>query len=368
MKLIKRVGIITSSIDEKKLSGPALCQRKLISGIIKTKDPEIELFLIHFKENKDNIYTQANEIICKRSLVDVNKKIKNLNLDIVHINHITYKWFAFYFLPVKKIITIHGDASFVLDKKYLKGGDIFSKNISKIFSKIGLLKKVDRFITVSHSTSKIIQKNLKIPEEKISVIYNGIDEKMSSVENAKEKVSSEFGIDYPFILNVNNFAPKKNISTLVHAFALFKERTSSPMKLILVGNELRKNLVISKKIKNEIIFLNYINNDDLPLLYSAAEIFVNPTLHETFGVPNLEAMACGCPVITSNVFAVPEVVGKMAVLINDPTDTNELYKKIKTVNDNKKLSSRLKKEGPSRAQLFSWNKSAKEIINIYKKI
>ncbi len=370
----KRIGVVTSGIDENVLSGPAFCQKKLLSAIIKINDPEIDLFLIHFKKDKqETIYQKAKEIICPKSPISINRQINNLKLDIVHINHITYKWPTFYFLPVKKVITIHGDASFVLSKQYLSKQAILTKNLALIWHHLGFLKKIDKFVAVSQSTSKIIQKNLRLPENKIIVIYNGIDNNMRFVKNAKKIAKHKWNIDAPFILNVNNFALKKNIVTLIDAFALIKSKTSLPIKLVLAGKGIKENPSIlekikENKIKNEIIFLNYIKNEELPILYSASEALVNPTLHETFGLPNLKAMACGCPVITSNVFAVPEVVNSAALLIDNPNDVVELYKKIKILLEDKKLSYQLRKKSPLQAQKFSWEKTAREFILLYKSL
>lgn len=370
-KIIK-VGILTSSIDKDKLSGPAICQKELISSMLKIKDSNLELFFIHFSKNgPKEIYKKGKEVVCSKNIIDITKCVKNLNLDLIHMNYLTYKWIPFYFLPIKKVVTIHGDASLVLPRKYFSWKTKLEEYIIRFFGLIKILDNVNLFTVVSESTAKNVHKYLKIPKQKIKVVYNGLGKDIEFKENSSKFIEKKWNIKNKFILNVNNYAPKKNITTLIESFALYKKNNINDVKLILVGSGIKENEKIERVINKfnlskDIKILEYVSHKDLSYLYSSAIALVNPTLHETFGLPNLEAMACKCPVITSNVFSMPEIVGDAAILLKNPKNSEELYKEIeKLINNNYNTKIHIKK-GEKQAKKFSWEKSAEKMIKIYR--
>jgi len=363
-----RIGIITSSLDNNKLSAPASCQLELIKALRHISSPEIEIFLIHFKKGfNTEIYSRFNEVTCKKGIVATTKCINNLQLDVVHMNNLTYKWLGFYFLNTRKVVTIHGDASFVLPRSYFSKRVMVEEYIIRLIGKLGLLKRIDTFVVVSESLKKNLIKYLHIPANKIQIVYNGVGEKISFQENAMHTVQKKWGICSPYLLNVNNFAPKKNIETLLVAFKAYKKNNKN-LKLVLVGSGLR--LELSKKIskmelEGDVVILDHIQHADLSYLYSAATLLVNPTLHETFGLPNLEAMACRCPVLTSYRYSIPEVVGRAACMVQDPTDARELCASMTQLLQNKSELNRMREQGILEAQKFSWNRAAHQLITVY---
>jgi glycosyltransferase involved in cell wall biosynthesis len=363
-----RVGILATYLDKKFLTAPELCQKKLISAILDINDPFIDFFLIHFQSNNYNTTpVNAQNVLTKRNPFSLTKCIRSLNLNIMHVNYIPYKWPQFFFLPEKKVVTIHGDAAFVLPKKYFSFRVFLEKNILKTLSLTKILKKIDLYIPVSYSVKKNISRYLNIPKDKMQVVYNATDKYMHPILMAKKKVKKIWNIHDPFILNVNNYAPKKNIESLVKAFLLLKKDESFLYKLVLVGKNIK---TIKKKYKNfqDILYLEYINNKKLPILYSAAELFVNPSLHETFGIPNLEAISCGCPVVTSKKYAIPEIMNNSALYLNNPQDIQEISSAIKTMINNKKMKIILREKGIKQSQKFSWKKSASRMISLYKSL
>jgi len=235
-------------------------------------------------------------------------------------------------------------------------------------------RKADVILTISEFSKTEIIKLLKVPKEKIKVIYEGCDEKFKVINDEVRiiKVKNKYSLFQQFILNVGTLEPRKNIISLITAFNSLKKKQLIEHKLVLCGPKGWHYKDIFKKTKelkleNEIIFLGFIPEEDLPFLYNVAQVFVYPSLYEGFGLPVLEAMSCGCPVITSNVSSLPEIVGNSAILV-DPLNTEELEQAILKVIKNEDLRKDLIKKGINRSKMFSWEKAAEDTYAILKRI
>ena len=236
------------------------------------------------------------------------------------------------------------------------------------------IKKASKIITVSNYTKKDITKFLKISEEKVDVTYLGVDhENFKPLKNCSERPIKE-----PYILYVGSEQPRKNLTMLFKVFHLLKKDLRfKDLKLVKVGlSSSRGDPAFRKKtletirelgLIRDVIFAGYVSNKDLAILYSHAECFVLLSLYEGFGLPVLEAMACGCPVIASNVTSLPEIAGNASILVN-PLDAGEIVKAIKMVILDETLRKELIKKGLERVKAFSWEKCAKETLKTYKEI
>ncbi len=281
--------------------------------------------------------------------------LKKHNIDIFHGTG----YFLPYLKKIKGIVTIHGldfiemDAYWYSDKWY--------KNVPVY------LKRADIIIAVSEYVKKAIIKHFGIPEHKIKVIYAGIRKQFRVIEDhVGDLMLKKISANVPYILTVATSVERKNIKNLLHAFAIAKQ-TFKDLKLVIVGD--KKNIESkihqeTKDLKNDLIFSGYLDADQLAYFYNRAEVFVFPSLYEGFGLPVIEAMACGCPVITSNVSALPEIAGNAALLVN-PYSIEEIASAIKKVLIDKTLKYDMKLKGLMRAKDFSWGKSAKEMVEIY---
>jgi len=207
-----------------------------------------------------------------------------------------------------------------------------------------------------------------VPESKITVTPLGVDSSFKKVPKEElPLVKSRYGLVKPFIMTVSTIEPRKNLKNLLRAYALVKDALEHD--LVIVGAYGWKSadlltLIRQLKLENRVKFPGYVDKSDLPALYSAAEIFVYPSLYEGFGLPPLEAMSCGCPVITSNGSSLPEVVGDAAVQI-DPTEIEDLAHALKTLAMDESKKERLRMAGPRRAQAFTWDKCAQVTIDAY---
>lgn len=233
------------------------------------------------------------------------------------------------------------------------------------------LDRCDHIITISEFSKREIMELLCVPEDMISVISCAAPD---SCENCGDPVDLEtrFGISYPYILFVGNIEPRKNLERLLRAFDYFKNETGMPHKLVMAGGSGWRNENIYRASENithsgDVIFTGYISEREKNVLYRKASLFVYPSLYEGFGLPPLEAMQNGCPVVCSNAASLPEVVGD-AALMTDPYDEKALAEAISRVLSEDALRSSLVSSGYKRVQSFTWHESSCRLKSVCKKV
>ncbi len=227
------------------------------------------------------------------------------------------------------------------------------------------LSRVDAILTISEYSKKEIIELLRIDPQKIFITYPGVGPNFNPVgERMKD-------LPYPYILFVGSLEPRKNLDTLLQAYRSLPENIKKDFPLIITGAwgwSNRKKKVTQFCLKDgSSLFTDYVPQAYLPNLYRGAKLFVYPSLYEGFGLPVLEAMASGVPVISSNISALPEVVGDAGILVN-PYLVEELTEAIYSVLINESLQREMKRKGLERAKIFSWERCAKETIKVYEKV
>jgi len=379
-----KVGIITDSIER----GPTSIgnyTRNLVKALLKIKNNETEIILIHEAKSSDPIYDGAKEVIASLRkndlplfrIVSSMKAVQETlrNLDVVHIPHLAGAVappLAFAFKNfISLIVTLHGVAPLVVPPKlYYEGRAYVQRALVQVqVLKWKLFFKNNSMIAVSFSEKRNIVNKLNIPEEKIKVIYHGIDHENFRPMNdheVREELHQKYGIDFDFILHVSSFQPKKNVEGIVRAFSILKKKYKIRERFVILGKqpESIKVLVEDLGLSGEVIFPGHVPYEDLPKFYNLATTFIFPSFHEGFGMPILEAMACGCPVITSNIFSMPEIAGEAAILVN-PYDVREIAEAIFTLISDESLRRELSKKGLKRAKQFTWERCAKEHLKVY---
>ena len=285
------------------------------------------------------------------------------------IVHLPNQHFARYtlFLNQPFIVTVHDLARLCIGFD----PETISERILLKFDKRHI-KKAAHIIAVSHHTKSDLIEQLKIPGDKITVIYNGVDQDVFKPRHTMPHFLGQ--VETQYVLYVGSERPRKNLGRLFEAFALLK-RDFPGLKLVKVGVPGRSERFRSKTMKElkrlgligEVIFPGYASDLDLARYYSAAALLAFPSLYEGFGLPPLEAMACGCPVVTSNTSSLPEVVGDAGVMV-DPYDTAALARAIKQVLTDSELRNNLVAKGRERARRFSWQKTAQLTGRVYEKI
>lgn len=231
----------------------------------------------------------------------------------------------------------------------------------------------DQIITISnYSKSRIVQQ-FGIEANKITVTHLAVDERfgIDSKEIASTILSNKFGLTN-YVLALASASPRKNINGLLLSYALLNKKLRQQHKLLLVSTHtaLKQDLqrqIVKLGIENDVIFLQQVSDEDLIYLYKAASLFVFLSLEEGFGLPPLEAMACGTPVVASNTSSLPEVLGDAAILVT-PTDTKIIAEAITTILTTPFLANEMCDKGLKRNELFSWEKTARETLAVYKSV
>ncbi|WP_310603771.1 glycosyltransferase family 4 protein [Anaerosporobacter sp.] len=236
-------------------------------------------------------------------------------------------------------------------------------------------KRADKIITISEFSKAEIIRYLQVESEKIEVISLGVDTKYYNSDYSErdiEKIKEKYNINSEYFLYLGTIEPRKNIERLIRAYGALYEQKKDIPKLILAGKkgwlyDEIFNTVDELKLHSMIEFLGYVDIKDAPKLIKGAIAFVFPSLYEGFGLPPLEAMACGTPVITSNVASLPEVVGEAGLLVN-PLDINEIKDAMLRIETESGLRTQLVEAGLLQAKKFNWEKTAKcveEILDRY---
>ncbi|MBI2031218.1 MAG: glycosyltransferase family 4 protein [Candidatus Levybacteria bacterium] len=259
----------------------------------------------------------------------------------------------------------------ILDLSYLhfpqlfKGKDFIQLKYWGRYS----IKKAKRIFTISQASKDDIINLYKIPSEKIIVTYPGIKSQISNLKSQNmEDLKKKYGINNPYILFVGTIQPRKNIVRLIEAFSKLK----TDVELVIVGRKgwmWEEILVAPEKfdVEKRVKFLHEIPDDELPNFYKNAICFVLPSLYEGFGLPILEAMKYGCPVLTSNISSLPEAGGQAAIYFN-PENVEEITKNLKKIIEDLDLRRELATKGYEQVKKFSWEKTARETLKALESI
>jgi glycosyltransferase involved in cell wall biosynthesis len=284
----------------------------------------------------------------------------------VDVLHVQYTAPPFCRVPV--VVTIHDLAFERMPETFTRRGSFQLKLTVRRTA-----KKAAKIATVSEYSRRDLLDIYKLPPEKVVVTYNGVESSFTprpSVPNEAEEVRRRFGVSRDFLLAVGSLQPRKNMVRLIRAYArLRSEREDFKAQLVIVGRKLWLASKIFDEVKrqrwaDDVILTGYVADEDLPRLYRAARAFVYPSLFEGFGLPPLEAMACGTPVVTSDVSSLPEVTGAAALLI-DPTDERALANALIEIVNNESLRAELREKGVAQAKKFTWRDAAEKTLRLY---
>ncbi len=270
--------------------------------------------------------------------------------------------------PGLSVITVH-------DLAFLIYPQILTRESIRYYGQIEeAVERADHIIAVSEWTKKDLMERLGVPEAKITVVYEAAEEVYHPIDpqEARRRVQELFSIGERFILFVSTIEPRKNVPTLLKAFKIVRERCREEIKLVLVGgkgwlSERVFEMVDELNLRRDVLFLGFVPAERLLYLYNAASLLAHPALYEGFGLPILEAMACGLPVVASNVASIPEVTGSAALLV-DPEDEEALAAAMRRILKEPEIAQELREKGLKRASLFSWKKTAVQTLQVYRKV
>jgi glycosyltransferase involved in cell wall biosynthesis len=382
-----RLGLITTSLDEE-FTGIGEYTYNIAKGLLDyAKENKDELTFIHRLKKELDIYkSNATELFVPYSKLGPIRYLRenyaiakiSQKFDVIHEPFIgLYKK-----LKCKMVVTIHDLTPLIFKNDAPKVYQYYFRYMMP-----SVLKNADRIIAVSQTTKKDIIRYYKVDENKISVIYNGVDKTEASIEDiesVKTKLKDWLGKGdekdklendrfenekFEFILFVGTPVMRKNIPNAIRAFSLLKKK-GYKHKFVIAGRKGSAHSQILSAIKecnleNEVIFMGYMSKGEIRALYKLASLFVYPSIYEGFGLPPLEAMVQGTPVLVSNRSVMPESVGD-AGLVVDPDDIKKMSEEMERGISDEKLREKLIEKGKEQIGKFDWKETAKRTYEIYK--
>ncbi len=282
------------------------------------------------------------------------KMLKKIKPDIVHCTANT----APLRCSVPLILTLH-DIIF-LESTNFKGSAYQNfGNLYRRFVSPRAIRASEKIITVSAFEKEVIAQKFPETAHKIKVVYNAVSENFNDrySQETKDSFKKKYSLPQHYILLLGNTAPKKNTSGALKAYELYRSMSADPLPLVVADYQ-------GHSAHSDIVYPGYIPVNEMPLLYNSASLFLYPSLRESFGMPLLEAMACGVPVIASKTSAIPEIAGNAAWFV-DPTNYQQIAEAISSMLADDTVMSSYKEKGLARASQFSWDNSAKELLNLY---
>jgi glycosyltransferase involved in cell wall biosynthesis len=270
---------------------------------------------------------------------------------------------------VRKVVTIH-------DLAFLEHPEYAVPSLAAYLRRVvpQAIEAADVVATVSHEVSRTVMQHFQAPREKLTVVPNGVGAHFRRITDPilLDATRYKFGLKHPLVLAVGTLQPRKNHIGLIKAFYQAQKKKNGPAMLAIAGDqgwlyEETRKAVADLNLERKVRFLGRVSDLELVTLYSMADVFAFPSFFEGFGIPPLEAMACGAPVITSNTSSLPEVAEGAALLV-DPHNIDALAQAITELLENEQLRDDLRQKGYQRAQQYTWAMSAHKMLAIYEKL
>jgi glycosyltransferase involved in cell wall biosynthesis len=360
-----RVAIITRSIDRSGTSGSGHHLREMVRHLIPAAT-DIEFVLAHYDHSDDEIYSLAQELILPVNPLRAAAHLNRAGVDVVH------------FSPLSIVAPIHGLRAKRVATKHSSEPTLYPEGYSWVMRAHERLivpryvRKLDALITVSETSKAWFAERYRVAPEQIHVTFNAC---APAYRVLPGKEGTPRPIPEPYIFHVSRFSPRKNPLTMLTAFADLVARGNGipeNLKLVIAGTRWDTEEVSARAaelgITNRLVLLGFVEEERVVELMNHAELFWFPSLSEGFGMPNIEAMRCGCPVITTAVFAVPEIVGNAAVVLPDPRDTDALVAATVELLTNHAHRDQLVERGLAWCERYSWKASARVLANVYREL
>jgi glycosyltransferase involved in cell wall biosynthesis len=376
-----KIGIEAQRIFRKKKHGMDMVALELIRNL-QTIDSENEYFIFVKPDVDDSVIKETTNFKIIRlkggfyplwEQIALPRAVKKEGCEILHCTSNT----APIFIAIPLMVTLHDiiymESSYF---KILTGTGTLYQKFGNAYRKIfvpKIVRKSKKIITVSHFEKNRIGQFFALGNDpRLEAVYNGVSEHFKPITDKKvlKRVKEKYHLPDLYFFFLGNTDPKKNTKGVLKAFSDFRKQTRSDTKLVMLdydGKELDKLLeeIGDKELINQVVLTGYVVNTDLPAIYCQSELFLYPSLRESFGIPMLEAMRCGVPVITSNTSSMPEVAGDGALII-DPFKPEEITSAMIRIQSDKELKADLISKGLVQAAKFSWKAMAQHVLKIYR--
>ncbi len=333
-----------------------------------SKHPDIDLSLLHHKRVTTEIYQYGKSIIIPTMPFVGEFVLSQHNFfDVLQFPLIPFEYriASPFVLHSKTIAWVHG----ISDELRINGNVSLVRQMIQRALEMVVARKITRIVITSHSFEERFIKYLGLSNSKVKVIYNPIDTDFRFIEdrNSLKPIQEKYNLQKKYILSVSLYSPRKNPNTLFQVAKYLAQ--DNDLNLVIAGDGWNESGEVKKLISNygivdRVRLLGRVPLPDLVQLYNLAEVFFLPSYHENFGIPNVEAMACGTPVVSSNIYSIPEITGGAAMLF-DPEDVNGYIQAIKRIISNSILINELREKGFINRNRFTWDNVVNQFIALY---
>lgn len=363
-----RIGVFTRPVDQR-FSGSGFHLERLLLALGELSHPH-EIVLIHHESSDSPLYDDRGfrDVVVSRNWCAIARLIRRLNFDLVHHNPLSVK-VPVIGHPARQVATVHSAEPLLVPECYG-----MARRLHYRFFVVNALSRMDQLVTVSRTTAEYLASRAGIDTEKFTVIYNSADRRFDDTpvpDDRRRRVREQCSIRGAFVLHVSRYSPRKNPGVLLRAFRRFLDEVDEPYQLVIAGsnwdNPDVRELARRLDIEDSLRLLGFTATEVMADLYRMADLFLNATLAEGFGMPNVEAMQSGCPVVTTGAFAVPEVVGDGALVVQNVESPEDLARAAVRVVSDRELRSDLVERGRNRASKFSWRAGAEKILDVYQR-
>ncbi len=357
-----RIAVFTKPLD-RWTSGSGHHLNEILNAALDLNEGRFDFTFVHYKRSDNPIYKRARELIVPRSPLRSAAVLRREKFDVTHYSPLTI-YAPVWAVPGKRMATIHGAEQLLVPRFYGRIEMAHELLVVPVY-----VRKMDAIVTVSNTSADYFVERYRAKRDRITVCYNGLSPAFRVLAGEEITTPGRMGIAGPFIFHISRFSERKNPWTLLEAYARLVRERNSPCALVCAGGgwdceevgERARTLGIAPRLYTP----GFITERDEVELLSAARAFVFPSFAEGFGMPNVEAMACGCPVVTTPAFAVREIVGDAAIVVEDPTDAVALSEAMHRATTDEALRARLRERGFARLPLFSWEDSARRLLGVY---
>lgn len=376
-----KVYIITRSIDRSGTSGSGHYFREIVQHLIPIA-PDLDIRLAHYSKSDDELYRLVPELILPLNPLRAAAHLNAEGADLVHFSPLTIVS-PINSLKAKTVATVHSAEPVLLPEAYSWIKRVHSRHLIPRYA-----RRLDTLMTSSGTSKAWFSQNYRIPEEKIVVAYAACAPAFRRLpeEDRATPHPDDPQVPGPFIFHVSRFSERKNPWTMLEAFARLMKAVAAgngfiagvgptfrpPQFLVLAGKGWDDPAVRDRArqlgIARRVITPGFVSEETVVRLLNRAELFWFPSLSEGFGMPNIEAMRCGCPVITSAVFAVPEIVGDAAIVLPEPRDASALVDATRRVLADPAERKRLIDAGLAWSARYSWDASARIMAEVYRRL
>ena len=360
------VGVFSKPLDNW-TSGSGHHLNEILTHALDLNDAQkrIEFTFIHYAKSENPIYRRVREIIIPRNPLAAAFALRRERLDVLHYAPLTI-FSPVWFVKSKRMATIHGAEQLLNPQLYGQVEMAHERIIVPFYA-----RRMDAIVTVSETSRTFFAERFGVDPNRITVCYNGLAPAYRTLPAAEIRAPGKLGVDGPYILHLSRFSERKNPWTMMEAFARLRatdERAKS-YRFVCAGRGWDGEAVKAKAaeygIADAYVAPGFIDRQTAVELMNGARAFLFPSLAEGFGMPNVEAMSCACPVVTTRIFAIPEVVGDAAVILDDPKDAAAMAAALSRTCFDDELRAALIQKGLSRLHLFSWEESARKLLDVY---